>query len=407
MRFSITKVIIIGLSLLSLLSVVRAYYFNEEINGSLFDGAKKEAQVLNDYLMSTRKVYQRNFLKNDSGLGNGSLSLLPAHVSSEISNDFIMNGRNGFYVKSVSDNPRNPNNLADEEELKLIKRFKKDGGEKEYFGVYEENGVDFYQYATPIYVKASCLSCHGKKENAPEIIRRSYHNAYDYEVGDVRGIVSIRIPYENSLENISKFLHRELFFIALFLIVSVITLLVLYSLNKEEMSRMGTKAFRDALTGLSNRLFLEEFLREFKLGKEGDFSYAVVFMDLDNFKNVNDVHGHSIVDCVLKEVASRLTSVTRSEDVICRYGGEEFIAILIDADENAAKEKAERFRSKIGSRALRCKKINVTVSVGVSVGSNSKDIEKIMEEADKALYLAKEAGRNCTKVFLKTREEIN
>ena len=124
MRFSITKVIIIGLSLLSLLSVVRAYYFNEEINGSLFDGAKKEAQVLNDYLMSTRKVYQRNFLKNDSGLGNGSLSLLPAHVSSEISNDFIMNGRNGFYVKSVSDNPRNPNNLADEEELKLIKRFK-------------------------------------------------------------------------------------------------------------------------------------------------------------------------------------------------------------------------------------------------------------------------------------------
>ena len=155
----------------------------------------------------------------------------------------------------------------------------------------------------------------------------------------------------------------------------------------------------DGLTGLFNHRHVHELLHEeYERSKRTGDAMAVVMLDLDRFKDLNDTHGHPTGDVVLAETARILRDGAREIDMIGRYGGEEFIAILPDADESAALQFADRVRKQVEEHPYRNdgKEIRGTVSGGAA-GARALEIEQpdeLIKQADLALYEAKNSGRN-------------
>ncbi|MFT7002932.1 MAG: diguanylate cyclase (GGDEF)-like protein [Sulfurimonas sp.] len=184
-------------------------------------------------------------------------------------------------------------------------------------------------------------------------------------------------------------------------------LAVLYLFTKKDFIKFNHKAvsyaYTDALTGLKNRHHLKKSLEDFKVIGTQDSNYAVVFIDIDRFKLVNDTFGHSTGDCVLKSLANNLQSAIRPGDTLCRYGGEEFVIIFCNIFKEDAINRTEQIRSSVETKTFNCIGQKITISAGISFGSSGDDIKEIMENSDKALYRAKNAGRNCVKVFDATK----
>lgn len=149
-------------------------------------------------------------------------------------------------------------------------------------------------------------------------------------------------------------------------------------------------SLHDPLTGLANRRFMEIQLEKiFEITKRYDKNLAVIMMDLDHFKNYNDSFGHQEGDRLLARVAAILARETRHADYLFRYGGEEFLAILPDANLKMAGRTAERLRSSVEAES------GVTISLGVAVyGERLHERETLLCKADEALYQAKQNGRN-------------
>ena len=161
-------------------------------------------------------------------------------------------------------------------------------------------------------------------------------------------------------------------------------------------------ALTDSLTGLYNRRYLEVHLEKLiQNNAQSHKAMAVIMMDIDHFKNVNDTYGHNVGDEVLKVFAERLTQNLRSFDLVARLGGEEFVAILPDVSPARAYMVAERLRRSIGEKPVPCSVeggfLSLTTSVGGAIINNGgHSIPAVLERADKCLYEAKHGGRNCT-----------
>jgi diguanylate cyclase (GGDEF)-like protein len=166
----------------------------------------------------------------------------------------------------------------------------------------------------------------------------------------------------------------------------------------ENVEVLRTLAHADPMTGLPNRRAFAsasaEALAEFE---EKRVSLAVLVIDIDHFKRVNDTFGHSAGDAVLRATASLLQSLVRSSDLVSRYGGEEFVALLRDIRPEAARGLAETLRGAIGAMRVNVdgRDIGVTVSIGVAFAQTTdRDFEDVFQRADLALYTAKRSGRN-------------
>lgn len=160
------------------------------------------------------------------------------------------------------------------------------------------------------------------------------------------------------------------------------------------------QALTDPLTGLYNRRWVnEEALARIPLhAPEGQPRAAVLMLDLDYFKQVNDDHGHTVGDQVLQIVGARLSSLVRTEDCVCRYGGEEFLVLLPVTPLDAALRIAERMRQQV-SQLMDCLPDRcMTISAGIStLREGEPDLDAAIERADEALYAAKAAGRDCAR----------
>jgi diguanylate cyclase (GGDEF)-like protein/PAS domain S-box-containing protein len=167
----------------------------------------------------------------------------------------------------------------------------------------------------------------------------------------------------------------------------------------EAVGRLEWLSTIDDLTGLFNRRHFSEYVRTHA---HDDAATAIAIVDIDNFKRINDQHGHRIGDSVLREVAQRLRRTMRSSDVISRWGGEEFCVLLgaID-DDNDMEQRAEHLRLAVTSTPIEVSDgdpIAVTVSVGVARARRGRRTDDLFGDADVALYEAKRAGRNRTRV---------
>jgi two-component system cell cycle response regulator len=158
-------------------------------------------------------------------------------------------------------------------------------------------------------------------------------------------------------------------------------------------------AITDPLTGLHNRRYMESHMRTLveealRIGKP----FSILVTDIDHFKRVNDTYGHPGGDAVLKEFSARLQRNTRSIDLACRYGGEEFVVIMPDTEIENAWHVAERLRKCVADEPFPVsghQAIPVTASIGIACLEFTEDTpESILKRADQALYSAKREGRN-------------
>lgn len=163
------------------------------------------------------------------------------------------------------------------------------------------------------------------------------------------------------------------------------------------------QAIRDSLTGCFNRRYLDETLeRELWRARREGYPLAVVILDLDHFKQINDTYGHLAGDEVLRVLADRLRGDIRHEDVLCRYGGEEFVVLMPRMPLTTAAERAERWRASIAAIRVRFGsfELHFTSSAGVAAyPDHARMPDDLMHCADLALYQAKDAGRNRVVVF--------
>ncbi len=162
---------------------------------------------------------------------------------------------------------------------------------------------------------------------------------------------------------------------------------------------LRTQSIKDPLTGLFNRRYLTEMLdREIRRAVRSEQPLGVLMIDLDHFKKFNDTYGHDAGDTVLRETAALLTKSIRIEDMVCRFGGEEFVIILPTADLSAAHGRAERIRSKLRELTVLHRGASlgvITISVGVAaLPLHGTDPKQLLEAADAALYRAKREGRD-------------
>lgn len=166
--------------------------------------------------------------------------------------------------------------------------------------------------------------------------------------------------------------------------------------------RLHRVAVTDPLTGAYNREFLIQRLpQEIEAAIDRDRSLSVAMVDVDHFKSVNDQYGHGVGDVVLAEVARRLRSAIRTGDLLVRYGGEEFLAVLPKADAGRAWEVGERMRQRVCERAFDVGDglaLLLRISVGIAQWRMGEPMPDLIERADVALYGAKERGRNRVEV---------
>ena len=172
----------------------------------------------------------------------------------------------------------------------------------------------------------------------------------------------------------------------------------------QALSRMQDLAMVDELTGLKNRrAFFDDAEPAVAAARRRKQPIAVALLDLDFFKDVNDTYGHAVGDIVLKEVARRITSTLREEQIVGRLGGEEFVALLPDTTPAQALIAIERVRKAIGASQIPLPgggpAITVTVSGGIAPVLEDEGLESVIDLADKAMYRAKGLGRDRVEVF--------
>jgi diguanylate cyclase (GGDEF)-like protein len=161
--------------------------------------------------------------------------------------------------------------------------------------------------------------------------------------------------------------------------------------------RMRKLAITDWLTSLHNHAYSRDLLRDALAAcQEAGSDLCIILADLDQFKRINDTHGHLVGDHVLRIAAARMTAAARAGDKIGRYGGEEFLFVLPDTTPDGAAEVAERVRARLEDDVVHCERtsITVTLSLGIAKARHDDSVDSLIERADAALYAAKVSGRN-------------
>jgi diguanylate cyclase len=161
---------------------------------------------------------------------------------------------------------------------------------------------------------------------------------------------------------------------------------------------LSEETMRDPLTGIANRRGFERMVaRTADRRSNAGGGSALLVIDLDHFKAINDTYGHEVGDRVLMQLGARLEGCLRGEDIVARFGGEEFVVFLPETPVEAAMAVAERLRSEIAEEPFLVsgKKIRVTISIGAHWESTLAKSATAFASADRALYAAKSKGRNC------------
>jgi diguanylate cyclase (GGDEF)-like protein/PAS domain S-box-containing protein len=206
--------------------------------------------------------------------------------------------------------------------------------------------------------------------------------------GEILGFLHLHSEHEENLNDTKRQLSH-----------SVVEQIGMVLANLKLRDALREQSIRDPLTGLYNRRYMEEALKQ-QLSRVTRHLHplGIIMIDIDHFKSFNDVYGHTAGDLLLRELGQFLQSQIRSEDIACRYGGEEFLLIIPDASLEVAQHRAEhlcREASQLHLQATSQSYKGITLSLGVAIYPfHGYSIETVLRAADSALYRAKQAGRN-------------
>lgn len=508
---------------------------------------KNESQSLANFITAFRQTYQDVFLRNHIDIDEKTMNLLPVKTIAEINNRFSSSVQSDIVIRTVSDRPRNANNLANSFEMEMIRYFQEHPDDKQRF--LQKEGT-FY-YTQPLRIQQSCLQCHGKREDAIPSVRDKYDQAYDYKLGDIRGLLNIKIKergffaalYTDFIDTL--LITAMLYVLSLFVIYLLIKKIhakekkytqeleadiknkvdeieeqrkylqsiidgvedpimvigedytihlmnssirqklntsvvadpdhpkcyeilhhrstpcdgheypcplqdVMESKNnmtvvhshrgldgnkhymelsvsplfdkekncrgvievarditthleiqdelREQKISLDFQAHHDALTGLPNRIYFNDRLHQgIENARRHGTMLALFFIDLDQFKHINDSLGHEIGDRVLQVVADRLRARIRKEDTLARLGGDEFTIIMEELKRVQDASLLAQKILKVLREAIHIEDhmLYITCSIGISLyPQDDLNAHNLLKYADTAMYKAKEEGRN-------------
>ncbi len=173
----------------------------------------------------------------------------------------------------------------------------------------------------------------------------------------------------------------------------------------DQMQRLEKLALTDPLCGVPNRRYAETFIAsKIEELRHLDIPFGAIFLDIDDFKHINDTYGHDQGDVVIKTVANTIKGSLRKADMIARWGGEEFVAILVSVDADELKGVAEKIRMLVAKSAIplmnngRREKVYVTLSSGAAMAGINQDVNSLIEKVDGLMYLSKHNGKNLVTV---------
>jgi two-component system cell cycle response regulator len=255
----------------------------------------------------------------------------------------------------------------------FLDHFLKDGTSLDFLRKAEKKGIE-----TPVIV----ISGQGDEMLVSQVIQLG---AYEYLPKDKINLKSLSRVINNTLER--AHLRNDV---------------------KKAQAKMAEMSTVDDLTNLHNRrYFIEALEGEFERANRYESEMALIMMDLDNFKEINDTYGHPVGDMVLSEIGRILKEHVRRNDIACRYGGEEFAVILSSVSRDNIYAAYERFREMVSKQPFEyeTKKLHITISIGIAFSNDAELINDLLAHADQALYQAKEAGRNKTVAYI-AKEEV-
>ncbi|WP_345985205.1 diguanylate cyclase [Sulfurimonas sp. HSL-1656] len=317
--------------------------------------------------------YLKGVLRDIPLEDNRTLTLVnPAYMTRQLSE--LAENYDGVQIHITSLKPIRAGNAPYPWERKVLAAFYR--GEKEY-GAFFDDG---YRYMAPLYTRKSCLQCHGEQ---------------GYEVGDIRGAISVTIPHVKI-----PLLPLGGGHLLIALIGLVVILLVGWRLRRAYRA-LEEQSMIDPLTGIANRRhFMKRLNEEYQRERREKQPLALIMADIDSFKAYNDTYGHIEGDRCLQKISHTMQkALKRPGDCIARYGGEEFIIMLPNTPIANATRFAEALRHHIEALKIPHKSSPgtgvVTVSFGVAeTVDGDPDYETVIRRADAALYEAKAAGRN-------------
>ena len=307
----------------------------------------------------------------------------PAMVTREISAMAREERIFSFHITSLE--PINPLNKPDTFEAESLREFR--SGKQEAYRFDNQDDEVIFRYIFPLSVKESCLACHA---------------AQGYKLGDIRGGISVTIPASGIINQIKRSkIHIISFAVFILLIITAIVLFIsshlIRNLKRAEVKLLDM-ASRDFLSGLLNRREgLNRFREEISKSRRKHLPLSVVLLDIDHFKKINDTHGHLAGDRVLQKLAATLQVAMRDYDIICRYGGEEFLLVLPDTALLKAVDIANRLRVEVAELTYEINSntaVSMTISLGVAQLTGNEEENSLIHRVDQALYIAKEKGRN-------------
>ncbi len=312
----------------------------------------------------------------------------PALMTRELSEIADKEGTFKFRITSLT--PVNPNNAPDEFERKALESFNQ--GNKEVFTKEAIDDSTYFRYMVPLYTETSCLRCHTERVN---------------KVGDVRGGISVvfNIDKAERAVSINQWVITGLFILTVVTFAAAAHRLIIVLRRKLETaeSKLKEMAVTDELTKLKNRRFVLATLSE-ELARAARYHrpLSCIMFDVDHFKRINDSYGHDAGDAVLRTISDAAQVHCRYNDILGRYGGEEFLMVLPETDIKNAENVAERMRQEIEKLQISVPSqppISVTASFGVTCyfpGGEEGDsgVHRLIKYADNAMYRAKESGRN-------------
>lgn len=271
---------------------------------------------------------------------------------------------------------------------------------KSYFSRVGINNVDCYNDAKGILKRVNeyelfiidlVLPSYSGQELA-YLIKRENYNAIVMIMTAYGGGISIS---QNEIIGADDFLIKPFDFKAFILrLTACIRNKIVRREKCESEQQLQEMATKDTLTNVYNRRYFVDFLdQQVKNFNELKVQFSLILLDIDHFKNINDEHGHLIGDQVLQQIAMLLKKSLRENDVICRWGGEEFIIFLVDTRLEAAGMVAEKLRKNI--EEMRIEGVSaITASFGATQWAEGDDATSLFKRIDNSLYLAKLTGRN-------------
>ncbi|MEC4727063.1 GGDEF domain-containing protein [Shewanella sp. D64] len=264
----------------------------------------------------------------------------------------------------------------------------------------EPNLVRIIQHLHESLDPRTVFACFGKimGQHLPiEGVKLTF-NHHQFNWGCHQGIqVLQQVNFSGNVYNLSYVLRKPLTPSQSELLKLMQTLVLLPLFNAIKYQEISRKAMYDSLTNLGNRHYYAESLKKaIATSTRHDSPLSIIVLDLDNFKNLNDSHGHLLGDEVLSEFGQLLTLAIRDTDQAFRVGGDEFV-VIVRGDTCAASTLCERVLSSISTHSL-FEKYQAETSLGVSQWQEGETAASVFERADKALYLAKSNGRRCFKI---------